>query len=193
MRYILIVSLAILCGCSLFSPLPPSGIHKYQLNNSSTHQVCNQHLYHGTLQISSVQASSPFDVNSMLYSYNQQEVLEYTSHIWINSFDQLLTQQILLQLSDSCLYDNVVSGEFITYSNYRLNTKLISVMQVIDKQSVFKLEALVQLVNNADSKILKSKLFDIHVDVASDVNGYVVGANQATSLFMQELLFWLKN
>lgn len=194
-------------GCSIFMPVSPPEMRTFQIGLSpmDSMQSCNISQNKEILQITSMQTASPYNNKQMFYSKGQYHLASYNYNEWISDLGVMLTQSIQQALIKSCIYDNVVSADFMTLSQYRLNTQLVELRQVMPDNldilssgeltkniSVLHFAVIVQLVDNLKNKVIKSKVFVEEESITPDAKGYVMGTNKVTEKFLSELIQWLK-
>lgn len=187
----------IISGCSVFLPVTTPQIHTYKLeviNHSSLINQCPAANNSNTiLQITYVRADAPYDTLNMYYSEAPYELASYVVNQWVSLPSAMLTQAIQQKMLLSCKYSSVVSADFMTTAKYRLTNQVVNFKQAINKESAtFTMTVISQLVDNKTNQVLKSNTFDINIPVAPTPQGYVEGANKATSEFLNQLLAWLK-
>ncbi len=129
----------------------------------------------------------------MFYSTHEYQISSYARNQWIASPNSMITKAIQEKLIQSCEYAHVVNADFLTLSNFRLNSQLIELQQNIhNDSSEVVLIILEQLVDNRTNQVVKSKTFLVKVPAQPNQQGYVIGVNTAINKFLDELLVWLK-
>ncbi len=189
-----------LCGvgasCSVFAPVEAPEVIQYQLQASTTSNAnsCKAAKDDNILQVVEVKADAPFNTRKMYYSKAEYQLNSYGYNEWIANPSVMLTQAIQERLLASCIYGNVVNAEFMTIAKYRLTSQLLDFKQVINGQtSTMQLAVLVQLVDNSNNKVTKSKTFNATAEVDATPAGYIKGANAVTETFLTDLTAWLNN
>lgn len=199
---------ALFCsGCSIFQSVTPTQLRHYQLNpiENDNFAVCEATDSKAVLQVSSVKADNPYDTNKMFYSKSQYQLTSYNYTQWVGDLGTMLTQEIQERLLQSCLYSNVVNADFMTNAQYRLNTQLLELKQIMpdnlnsltwsqQNKNIARIHLVVvaQLVDNSSNKVVKSKSFVEDLNVTPDAHGYVMGSNAVVKMFLDDLATWLK-
>ena len=186
----------LLSGCSgMFAPLSTPEIHNYQIvvADDNTEVTNCSNIRHGkTLQITRMRAEAPYEATKMFYVSGRYHLDSYSYNQWTAFPTQMISPAILQKVTQACIYKNVVSGEFMTVSDYTLNTKLLELKQIIDgDNSYVSLIVFAQLVDNKPDSVIKTKTFAIKVASSPNPQGYVTGVNQAVSEFLSKLVQWL--
>ena len=193
--FLLFSQLLFISSCGTLDPVANIPIRKFELNSSSDINIqntCNNN-NQIALQIMPVRVNSPYDSTKMFYSKSQYELANYSYNQWITLPQNMFTQLIEHKIMSSCLYSNVLGSGFLAPANYRLSTQLIELKQTINsKPSTISLIMNVQLINNVQNKVIKSKIFVEKTDNKDSPEGFVGGANEVTHQFLENLVQWLK-
>lgn len=196
-KIILLLSILLLSSaCGIFTPVTLPKVYYYviDLPNQASHDDTCQTTSDRSLQITRMQAITPFDSNKMVYSTSKYELAEYAYNKWSATPNNMLTATIEEYLAKSCLYKSVVSSDFMTTASLRLNTRLLELTHVVtdDKSAKVDLAISVQLVDNASNTVIKSKTFVETVDAQVTPESFANQANAANQIFLQDLVNWLK-
>ncbi len=183
-----------LTSCGFMQPVSQPETHRYQISiaNSDSNSCSSSGAKMGMLQVEQMHALAPYDSKKIFYSTADYELSTYAYHQWVADPSQMLSQAVVENLLQSCIFDNVIGAEVMSLAKYRLASSLLELDQKIagDKSTV-NLSILVQLIDNNSNKVIKSKTFIETMDVAATPSGYTSGVNQATSKFLDDLRAWL--
>lgn len=183
-----------LSSCSVFMPVTVPQIQNYQISViNDVGPECKNLSGKPNIQITRMKADEPYDSDYMYYSQERYQLNHYARNQWVASPSVMITKTIQEKLLQSCEYGHVVNADFLTNSDYRLNTQLIELQQDIrDGKSQVTLAILVQLVDNKNNKVVKGKTFLERLDVEPNQHGYVLGVNKVVDKFLSDLVVWLK-
>ncbi|HLX53647.1 MAG TPA: ABC-type transport auxiliary lipoprotein family protein [Aquella sp.] len=185
-----------LSSCGMFLPVKTPEIHTYQLEavkHKELQTQCPANDSNAILQVTYVRADAPYDTINMYYSDSPYKLDSYAVHQWVSLPSAMLTQAIQQKILLSCKYASVINIDFMTSAKYRLTNQVVNFKQIISKDSAtFNMTVISHLVDNRTNQVIKSNTFDIELPVAPSPQGYIDGANQATSKFLDQLLVWLK-
>ena len=187
----------LLGGCSgMFAPVAMPEIQNYQITPAGGDikaASCARVNKESTLQITRMRAEAPYETTKMFYSKGQYQLDSYSYNQWAAFPTQMLSYAVFQKVMQSCIYKSVVSGEFMTVSNYTLNTKLLELKQIINgDSSVVNLIIIAQLIENKSDSVIRSKTFVVKANSSPNPKAYVVSVNQATSEFLAQLTNWLQ-
>lgn len=181
-------------SCSVFLPVTIPEVQTYQIalpHSNSTE--CKPRIDAPDLLITRMKAEEPYDSDNMYYAKSRYQLNHYSRNQWVAAPNIMLTKVIQEKLLQSCEYGNVVNADFMTSSNYRLNTQLLELQQNINESpAVVTLAVLVQLVDNKANRVVKSKTFIEKTTTTANPAGYVDGTNIVVTKFLANLLAWLK-
>jgi cholesterol transport system auxiliary component len=187
----------LLSGCSgMFAPLETPEVQNYQIVAGSDDVKtvgCASVGHQQTLQIARMRAEAPYETTKMFYSKGKYQLDSYSYNQWAAFPTQMLSNEVFQKITQACIYKSVVSGEFMTASDYTLNTKLSEIKQTINGvNSEVSLIILAQIVNNRPDNVIRSKTFVIKVKSEANPKAYVASVNQATNEFLSQLVAWLR-
>ena len=151
---------------------------------------CNSVRHPQTLQITRMRAEAPYETTKMFYVKNKYQLDSYSYNQWAAFPSQMLSYAIFQKITQSCIYKSVVSGEFMTASDYTLNTKLVELKQTIDSNQV-SLIVSAQLIDNRRDNVVRSKIFVIKIKSEPNPKAYVASVNNASNEFLTQLIQWL--
>ena len=188
--FVLILYAMLINSCGTFTPVESVKINTYQLNVSITPSQCVTKSK-DVLQVNQMYALSPFNTNRIWLSTSSNELSSYGYNQWITSPSDMLTNNIIQYLASQCIYANVVSSNFVTNAQYRLNTQLIRLsLDLLDKKTVVNLIIMAQLVDNKTNSIIKSKRFSLNKYSENNPYAMVAVANQLNQQFLIDLTAW---
>lgn len=194
-KFLLLTSAFIfLDSCSVFMPVTVPEIKNYQISViNDLGPGCKNLVGKPNIQVTRMKADEPYDSDNMFYSLERYQVSRYSRNQWVASPTVMITKTIQEKLLQSCDYAHVVNADFLTNSDYRLNSQLIELQQNIrDGKSEIVFAILVQLVDNKTNQVVKGKTFLEKLNVEPNQHGYVVGVNKVVDKFLNDLTIWLK-
>ncbi len=164
---IVLISSVVISSCSVFSPIATVDIHKFQItldNNSNIqNSVCTKdsNLNHNNipenklvLQLMPIKANAPYDTVRMYYSKSKYELDNYLYNEWVTPPQNMLTQLVLQELLNSCIYGNVINSSFLVNADYRLSIQILELKHIV-MQDLDTKNSNTQNANNANKVSIK--------------------------------------
>lgn len=186
----------IISSCTnLLAPIAISKNIMYTIDEENPIKSCIIYKYNNTIQIMSMNAAPPFDSNKMYYMRETNQLEYYAHHYFINSPNKIIEKLMVQTLTNRCIYQNVLNADNTALAELRLETGLLFLQQnkLNNNTSQIKLVIKANLINNSDNQVLKSKIFIEQTTQALSPQGFILGSNQVTNNFLNQLEQWLDN
>ncbi|MFN7098054.1 MAG: ABC-type transport auxiliary lipoprotein family protein [Gammaproteobacteria bacterium] len=181
---IMIVFLLMAC-----SPVKLPNPETYQLapsipNSSTSPQGLGQ-----TVLVSIPQVAAGYNTQKMAYMQQPFQVGYFTKNQWVDDPGAMLQPLMVEALQNSHYFHAVTGAPFSGVTDLRLDTTVIMLRQdFLVNPSQSELAVSAQLVQSSTQRIIAGKRFSITVPTVSNTPyGGVQAANQATTLFLQQL------
>ena len=182
-----------LSGCQALKPVKMANIKDYTL--SSVSQYRSNTRSGKTLLVTLPTANPGFESQRMIYASTPYERSAYRLHQWIDPPAEMVLPLETESLRNSHFFSAVVSPPFAATTDYRLETRLITMQEELYKQPRSAHIALqVWIIDNNTQKIIASKRFDkqqpsgVNTPLAS-----VVAMNHAAKNLMKEMVLFIES
>ncbi|MEN9946423.1 MAG: hypothetical protein RLZZ293_809 [Pseudomonadota bacterium] len=190
-----------LSSCSIFEPVKIRPITNYiiadkNIGSSSTKNNCSADAKLGIIYVSPTRAFQPYNLSKLYYTESDFQINSFGYSQWISEPTELITQEIIKNISASCMFKNVVTSNALANAKYRLVTVLVLMRQEINPTEHNKVQAhmilATQLINIDSNQVIATKVFDQVTPTTTGPKGLVDGVNSMFSQYNQQLLTWLQ-
>lgn len=188
--FLILLSVSVLSGCSLLSPVSQLPVKTYLLNDPVAQTTLAAKKSGKILLVSEISSPSWLDTAQMAYQSANNQVSYFALNKWAAPPADLLQPIIVHALSSSSLYKAVVAAPFNGNYDERLDIQLLEMQQVFSQKSSYYLMTVrVQLIGKSSQKILALRRFELRVPSAqNNPESGVMAANQAVNQWISELI-----
>ena len=190
---ILFLSLIFL-GCSLQTTVPASS--KYMLNTNIEISATEESRYkEKVLRVGQMESSALLGGRSIYYEVENGRSYSYTKARWLESVPQQLTNLIMISLTKTEIFKDVIPYRSLAKNDLILETSLYTFTQTIheDGNSTLKVAMKVRLVEQYNRKIIANRLFELKKEgVKSNSEGATDGYLELSEELLREINSWLK-
>lgn len=175
----LLLSSLFLTACEVKRP----EVNHYQLTGYST-RIWAKTASHKTLSVTLTDAVDGFETNQMQYTVKPFELNSFSKNNWASPPANMIYPLLIQSLQRSGYFSAIASGNYVTKSDYRLDTQLISLKQsFIFKPSIIDLNIKAIVTRLSDNHVIGSHVFIVKVTCSQDTPyGGVLAANKATEI-----------
>lgn len=189
--------LIVISSCSIFSPVKDDKLSHYIIKVDGVKvnkEYCVYKASNDVLQLTPMSALAPFGRTKMYYTNRSYKLEAYAYHKWSTSPAEMIQQSLQTSLMGSCLFKDIVLSEVNTIpASYRLNTRILSIKQVINtKTSVVIVEVLAQYIDNTTNNLISSNVFKETSEQYANALGYVYGVNIDSEKLISDIIKWLR-
>lgn len=182
------LALLLLAACSPFQPPKPEALNTYVLDAQlETKPVAASSTL--TLVVSPPRASPGFDTTRIAYIRQPHELDYFAKSHWADTPSRMLAPLLVRALDHNRNFRAVVLAPSPVAGDLRLDTEIIRLQQdftTTPSRTRFTLRA--QLINPAEKRIVKTRIFDATEEAPSeDPYGGVIAANRAVKRVLAEL------
>jgi len=177
----------LLCGCS---PVRLPNVDHYAIANIKPIAVSRYGRTSKTLLVSQPVASPGYNTANMIYMVTPYELSSYSVNKWVSPPANMLMPEFVSALRRSRYFKAVVSPPFAGITDYRLDTQLLRLQQeFLLPKSQERLTVQATLINNRNSRVLATKLFNVVIPAPAN-NPYsgVLAANKAARILSARLV-----
>lgn len=176
----------LIVGCS---PLKLPNPTMYQLAPTMPVTASANRPVAETLLVSLPQNAAGYDSEKMAYVQHQYQIGYFTKNQWVDNPASMLQPLMVEALQNSHHFAAVTGAPFSGLTDWRLDTTVLSLQQdFLTRPSQIELIVDARLVQTATQRIVAGKRFTVTVPAPIDTPyGGVQAANQATTLFLQQL------
>lgn len=148
-----------------------------------------------TLLITMPQNAAGYDTEKMAYVQHPYQLGYFTQNQWVDDPASMLQPLMVEALQDTHHFTAVTGSPFSGSTDWRLDTTVLLLQQnFLTQPSQVELVVDARLVQSSTQRIVAGKRFDITVPTTSNTPyGGVQAANQATTLFLQQLTQFVVN
>ncbi len=184
MRKVMLATLSILFLCTVACSLKPIAMEQvasYEINTLSTSQTRTTSS-NKTLLVSLTTANPGFQSSDLIYVKKTHQLSAYTKSRWVSPPADMVNRAIVQNLEKTNHYKAVVGQPFTGFSDYRLDSQLVTLQQeFFNHTSQVRLILNAQIIDSKTNKVIASKRFEA-LEYAPEETPYggVIAANQAT-------------
>ncbi len=190
---ILFLSLIFL-GCSLQTTVPASS--KYMLNgNVEVKAIAESRYKDKVLRVGRMESSALLAGRSIYYEVENGRSYSYTKARWLESVPQQLTNLIMISLTKTEIFKDVVPFRSLAKNDLILETSLYTFTQTIheDGSSTLNVAMKIRLVEQYSRKIIANRLFELKKEsVKGDSVGATEGYQKLSEQLLSEINSWLE-
>ena len=189
-KFLFIVSLFVLSGCSLKEAAP---LKVYTLNSGNVTPVTYSDHRNKTIKVSYPQTLKEQLSNKMNYSYSSSERGEYQNSQWSNNAGKLIQGNIIQILVQSRTFKAVLPYESTAGEDLRLESSVFDFSHHIRGEASYAVVSIqFSLINTFSGKLIKTKRFSYKENTPTlDAKGYVEATNRAMVRLSRDLVAWL--
>lgn len=186
-----------LSGCGILSPVQTPEITQYQIafSGSNTKKPQTQKAPAQsamTLFVSPISADEPYNTTLMHYKASDYALASYHLSQWVAPPNQMMTQTFARAFMRSHRFDNIVSGNFIGYADYRLSGHLNQLTQTItSSETSIVVSAYFTLTRTDNGQIIASRIFNLRHKGEPNAKSYAQVANQLVNQLSGEVKKWI--
>ena len=184
----------IFLGCSLQTTVPASS--KYLLSTHVEVTPTAQSRYkEKVLRVGRMESSALLAGRSIYYEVDNGRSYSYTKARWLESVPQQLTNLIMISLTKTEIFKDVVPFRSLANNDLILETSLYNFTQTIqeDGNATLKVALKVRLVEQYSRKIIANKLFELEEKgVKGDSEGAINGYQGLSKQLLIEINSWLE-
>ena len=185
----------IFLGCSLQTTVPASS--KYLLNAHVDVTPTAQSRYKDkVLRVGRMESSALLAGRSIYYEVENGRSYSYTKARWLESVPQQLTNLIMISLTKTVIFKDVVPFRSLAKNDLILETSLYTFTQTIheDGSSTLSVAMKVRLVEQYSRKIIANRLFELKKEgVKGDSVGATDGYQELSDQLLIEINSWLED
>ena len=190
---ILFLSLIFL-GCSLQTTVPASS--KYMLNAKvEVSATAESRFKEKVLRVGQMESSALLGGRSIYYEVENGRSYSYTKARWLESVPQQLSNLIMVSLTKTEIFKDVVPFRSLAKNDLILETSLYTFAQTIHKDgnSTLNVAMKVRLVEQYSRKIIANRLFELKKEgVKGDSEGATNGYQELSEQLLTEINSWLE-
>lgn len=176
-------------GC-MSTPSAPNNYYTLQYENTKT--TINQKAKE-ILKVDFPHAPSNLIGKRIVYASNPYKSAYYVRNRWAEPLPAMLQNWIIQSIEDAGLYKAVVRSSSRVASDLVLESDIVSFEHRLKSSSVV-VSVRLNLINNGNNKILKSKTFSYEKSVESaNASSAVKAFNGALKEFKKDVVLWLEN
>lgn len=185
-KFILIMVMFTLAGCSLLSPVKTDNYTSYVI--SSIPHVAVRPDHSSTIFVSPVDANPSYITDDMAYTEQQYHIEYFAKNKWLNPPAIMLRPLIAKTLRNTKHFHAVTTSARLIQYDYVLNTKILELVQVFSCGCSFvRFKLYAEIVDAKTGRIIATKEFAATVDAPPNPYGGVVAANQAVEIVLNQL------
>lgn len=145
------------------------------------------------LLVSSPVAAPSYQSKDMQYVQQPYQLSQFARHAWASPPAEMLAPLLVQTLQNTGRFYAVVSPPYVGSTDFRLDTKLLALYQEFQgKRSQVVLEIQVDLMDVAQSRLLKSQQFCVRVDTPENTPyGGVIATNQAVREILSRIAIFV--
>lgn len=183
------ITFALLCSCSLFSPVKTTPMHTYVLNDPIKTNYASANSSK-TLVVSTPSSPQWVNTSQMIYQLQPDQISYFAENKWAAPPAELFQPIVIHALQQSGLYRAVVAAPFAGSVNQRLDIKLLQMQQLFwQRPSVYQMTVQLQLINSLTDQPIATKRLTTTVTAPNDnPQGGVVAANQAVRRLLPQIV-----
>ncbi len=190
---ILFLSLIFL-GCSLQTTVPASS--KYMLSaNVEVKAIAESRFKDKVLRVGRMESSALLGGRSIYYEVENGRSYMYTKARWLESVPQQLSNLIMISLTKTEIFKDVVPFRSLAKNDLILETSLYTFTQTIheDGSATLNVAMKVRLVEQYSRKIIANRLFELKKEgVKGDSVGATDGYQELSEQLLSEINSWLE-
>jgi cholesterol transport system auxiliary component len=195
MRYLMLVLLIFLNGCSVLSPINQPEPARYSLMSADTSTTRNQAYgtaddHKGILLVVHMQSDPGFGTSAMIYTQNDSpfELRRYALHAWVSNPSSMIAPQIDQVLTQTGHFKAVVLAPYAGVSDRVLSTRLMSLKQEFNGESSQVYGAIVAtVIDSKTHRVIGERVFADKYPAGSNAETGVVAANRVVSDLVQQI------
>lgn len=194
-KLFLLSVLLIVSSCSSLQPVKQPVINTYILDGVSRQQF-NISSTQLTLLVSNVTASSGYETSDLLYIDRPHQLKSFSKSKWISPPAKMILPLLVQSLRNSQRFRAVVFSPYSGIADMRLDVHLLKLQHEFFKRpSQVRMSLQIDLINNATSKVIVSRRFEVVKEARYDnPYGGVIAANVATTALLENTVsFVVKN
>ncbi len=184
----------IFLGCSLQTTVPASS--KYMLNNNTEVKATAESRYKDkVLRVGRMESSALLAGRSIHYEVENGRSYSYTKARWLESVPQQFTNLIMISLTKTEIFKDVIPFRSLAKNDLILETSLYAFTQTIheDGSSTLTITMKVRLVEQYSRKIIENRLFELKKEgVSGNSEGAADGYQQLSDELLTEINSWLQ-
>lgn len=183
-----LLSVIMLSGCSLLSPVKSENKETYVLN-TTPNTVPEKKPKSISILVSLPDARPTYNTTQMAYTVRRYQVAYFTQNQWSETPPQMLQPLIVRTLQKTHLFHAVVTPPFMGRYDYTLSTDISMLQQDFTRVPArleFKVQA--QLIKSSNNQVIGTKEFSVSEPIRykSPYSG-VAAANRATAKILREI------
>jgi cholesterol transport system auxiliary component len=188
-----LMTLLMLEGCSLLSPVSSPSMKTYLLNDPVT-QIASSAKSRKVLLVSEITSPAWLNTAQMAYQLENNQISYFALNQWAAPPADLLQPVVVHAISSAGLYRAVTVAPFSGDYDQRVDIQLLEMQQrFTPASSNYVMTLRVQLVEKSSQKILASRRFQLIVPSSqNNPQGGVAAANQAVKQWIPTLLNFIR-
>lgn len=156
------LTLLLLTGLTGCSPVKMPKMNKYTIMNYQQKIKQSRSHSRATLLVTTPSANAGYQSNHMIYMITPQELQFFANHQWVAPPSEMLLPLFTKAVQNRGFYYAVVASPFTGVTNYRLDTKVLTLQQeFLQPRSYVRLVVQASLINNQNNKLLASHVFRV--------------------------------
>ena len=192
-KYLILLLLFALSGCTLFSPVKVHTETKYTINSLPA-VVSKGKQHHSVLLVLIPETSPMYDTTRMAYTIRPYQIAYFGRNQWAETPSQMLLPLIAQTLTRTHSFRAVVITPYAGHYDYILRTQILQIEQDFKyRPALLRFTLQVQLVKSINNQLVAIKeLSVIEPMLQSSPYGGVLAANRATQKLLQQIaIFFL--
>lgn len=169
-RSLIIISWLIsLSACSLLKPVEIPTTKRYVVSQISTHLKVFHKVYPESMMVLSPIANPGYERRNITYMKTPFQIQHYGRHQWIASPSEMVRSVLANTLRKSKRFFTVIEQPQHAMTNFRLASRIMKFQQELFANTPrVRVVLQVDLINNQDSKVVASKLFEVVQEVETN-------------------------
>lgn len=184
-KWVLIIYFLLLTGCSILSPVQPSKMNTYLIDDipQNIQQKKGNRL---TLLVMPPTSRPIYHTNQIAYTVKPFQIRYFVQNQWAETPSQMFLPLLVNTLQQTHYFRAIVTPPYEGKYNYILNTHILRFQLDATRQpNKMQFNVLVQLIHYPTQKVIATKLLTVQVRATKTMPyGVILAANEAS----QEML-----
>lgn len=185
---ITILSIFMLAGCSLLSPVKVDTQNKFILNKVP--DVVPARNTHSTILLVSAPEARPIlNTTQMAYTIKPYQISYFSQNQWAETPGEMLQPLLVQTLQNTHYFKAIVTPPYIGHYDYTLNTQILELMQDFTHRTpTLIMTVRAQIIRFSNNQIIGTKQFSVTLPIPQgSPYGGVYAANYASALILERI------
>jgi cholesterol transport system auxiliary component len=186
--FFIMMSVAVLSSCSLFSPVKIEAPTRYMINSPPPY-VYTKKTSRKTLLVLTPVTQSVYNTTQMAYAIKPHQIAYFSKNEWAENPSEMIQPLLTQTLRNTHSFHAVASQPFTGHYDYVLSTQILQLKQNFTcYPPVLQMKVNAQLINASTNRIIATQLFSEEWPMVQR-NPYagVVAANHATNAILGKI------